>query len=343
MQSFSGVFIATHTVRPQVVVESTCEWKKSNKKNPMQCPSSSSRAIWMAFPYYVNLSRPFPINTQKLPSRRSDGRLQHGSRILSPELPIYSLFACTLNVHEIGEPEVAKGSSSQFFAIHRRFTVAVVVVVVINWSLLSPQPATCEFRKMTVRLPRWGVSSFRWFHCVTHLCAELPSCRLIHGIYFIRRLCTLLAIIRCTFLCCARSTSRPVQWPVDTVVEHNFIHNVEDEKWRSVVRLSVMAMAWEYLTPFALFFPCNFLWCLWVLCKIDASVLVCSTPTAERLYTICTVYGAKKWLNPVRKAIVDDHMIRSSVCVFECVQTGWTIRWRSAWEKVGWREGGRKR
>lgn len=235
MQSFSGVFIATHTVRPQVVVESTCEWKKSNNENPMQCPSSSSRAIWMAFPYYVNLSRPFPINTQKLPSRRSDGRLQHGSRILSPELPIYSLFACTLNVHEIGEPEVAKGSSSQFFAIHRRFTVAVVVVVVINWSLRSPQPATCEFRKMTVRLPRWGVSSFRWFHCVAHLCAELPSCRLIHGIYFIRRLCTLLAIIRCTFLCCARSTSRPVQWPVDTVGEHNFIHNVEDEKWRSVV------------------------------------------------------------------------------------------------------------
>lgn len=48
-------------------------------------------------------------------------------KILSPELTIYSLFASTLNVLEIGEPEVAIGSSSQFFAIHRHFTVFVVV------------------------------------------------------------------------------------------------------------------------------------------------------------------------------------------------------------------------
>lgn len=52
-------------------------------------------------------------------------------------LYIYSSFACTLNVHEIGRPEVAKGgSSSQFFvvvavaAIHRHFTVVVVVVII---------------------------------------------------------------------------------------------------------------------------------------------------------------------------------------------------------------------
>lgn len=31
-------------------------------------------------------------------------------------------------------------------------------------------------------------------------------------------------------------------------------------------------------------------------------------------------------------------MIRSSAGVFVCVQTRWTFRWRSAWEKVRWRE-----
>lgn len=44
-----------------------------------------------------------------------DRRAQLVDTFLSPKLPIYSSFACTLNVHEIGEPEVAKGSSSQFF------------------------------------------------------------------------------------------------------------------------------------------------------------------------------------------------------------------------------------
>lgn len=80
--------------------------------------------------------------------------------------------------------------------------------------LKSFSPATCECDGETVvwcELCAVCVCFFTLVCCVREcMCvgAYVPyvrwaaaDCRLIHGIYFIRRLCTLLASIRCTFLC----------------------------------------------------------------------------------------------------------------------------------------------
>lgn len=96
-------------------------------------------------------------------------------------------------------------------AIRRHFTVDVVV---INWSRLmtcvasNEKRATCACQKNDGRIVDVWCGTVR-SSCVyvRHMYAAASDCRLIHGIYFIRRLCTLLASIRCTFLCCARSTS----------------------------------------------------------------------------------------------------------------------------------------
>lgn len=139
-------------------------------------------------------------------------------RILSPKLPIYSSFACTVNAHEIDEPEVAKGSFSQFFFFFLLFIVTSTFHVVrTDWTFLRPMEmvgqqfelaagVSVAFSFFSTRFVRRSgrTLTYVWVPYVPSSCAD---CRLIHGIYFIRRLCTLLASIRCTFLCCARSTS----------------------------------------------------------------------------------------------------------------------------------------
>lgn len=78
----------------------------------VQCSTCELNEILLLWQFKPTISNQHIKMTESMSSCASKD--QHREKYCRPELPIYSSFACALNVHKIAEPEVAKGSSSQF-------------------------------------------------------------------------------------------------------------------------------------------------------------------------------------------------------------------------------------